>query len=427
MLVAAGLLGGSSRPDAPTLLALRPLSVILLGYGLLGLTSDHLRTYRWLFGFAAVWIGLIILQLVPLPPSVWRSLPGRESVAAASDVVGMSTMWRPFSMVPWRGWNALFALAAPLAVLVLAVQCPPRALRTLVPIVLAIGVASALAGVVQAARGSGGWTWLYPITTGWAPPGLFANRNHQAVMLASMLPQIVWWTVGADPRRSRRPAALLAGSLTIAALFALILVTGSRAGLIAAVMTLAATPLVLPPGLIGGRIRWFALAAVAIVAVLVMALLLSRAAAIDRLLTMSDVAEPRLRYWPASRDAAELVFPVGAGVGSFVEVFQVTEPGYMLAPTYLNHAHNELIEVAIEAGVAGLAIVAGGLAAFAVAVLRAWRSRHLEPARLALSGGIAMFALGLGSLVDYPMRVPSLACLFALASVWLVAGAGARE
>ena len=110
LIVAAFLLGGSARDDVLGLAILRPVAAICLGIGLFGLTGEAARHYRWpLLAMGAV-VLLTLIHLIPLPPSVWMALPGRELAAEAARAGGIEQPWRPIALVPWRGWNALFAL-----------------------------------------------------------------------------------------------------------------------------------------------------------------------------------------------------------------------------------------------------------------------------------------------------------------------------
>ena len=150
-----GLLGGSSRPDAVQNVALRPMAALLLVPALYQLQLAHLCSARIpsiLFGALTVWTAV---QLVPLPPSLWQSLPGRSMIAELDALIGFDGIWRPISLVPHRGWNALAALVVPLAALLLALSS--RAGQTpLLLIITGVGLVNALVGLVQV-TGASAW------------------------------------------------------------------------------------------------------------------------------------------------------------------------------------------------------------------------------------------------------------------------------
>jgi O-antigen ligase len=115
-------------------------------------------------------------------------------------------------------------------------------------------------------------------------------------------------------------------------------------------------------------------------------------------------------------------FPFGSGFGSFDPVYRYYEPDALLGPAYLNHAHNDFLEL----------VMTGGLPAAAVAlVFMVWTVRQALRLRRATEtsprGRYALLAIGMivlaafASLVDYPLRTPIHVMLFAFASGWLAA------
>ena len=53
---------------------------------------------------------LPLAQLVPLPTTVWSSLPGRENQLAALELVGAADSWRTWSLAPARTTASLLAI-----------------------------------------------------------------------------------------------------------------------------------------------------------------------------------------------------------------------------------------------------------------------------------------------------------------------------
>ena len=95
-------------------------------------------------------------------------------------------------------------------------------------------------------------------------------------------------------------------------------------------------------------------------------------------------------------------------------VFRRFEPDRLLSTIYMNQAHNEPMQLAIEGGLPALIL----LVAFAAWWL--WTAvRVLGPGARALSvAWLTVSAILLASsLVDYPLRTPLLGSLFAVACV----------
>jgi O-antigen ligase len=124
---------------------------------------------------------------------------------------------------------------------------------------------------------------------------------------------------------------------------------------------------------------------------------------------VAGAPEVRLEAWPHVLDAARSFLPLGAGLGSFDRVFRAAEPLTLVTPLYFNHAHNDYLELLLETGVVGAAILALFLLWLAPAAWAAWR-RGTDLARAA---SVSIGLLLAQSAVDYPLRTETVAVLFA--------------
>jgi len=120
------LIGGSSRKEIPTLILLRPASVLLAFYAIATTTAEQWRAYRAPLVMMAAIVLITIAHLVPLPPAIWQALAGREIILDVEQLAGQPDIWLPLAMVPLGAWNAFYALFAPIAVFFLAIQLDDR-------------------------------------------------------------------------------------------------------------------------------------------------------------------------------------------------------------------------------------------------------------------------------------------------------------
>jgi O-antigen ligase len=119
--------------------------------------------------------------------------------------------------------------------------------------------------------------------------------------------------------------------------------------------------------------------------------------------------------------AARAFLPFGAGYGTFEPVYQRFELNSLLSTIYLNQAHNEPVQLAIEGGLPALLLLILFLGWWLHASVRAVRPRGSESRRaLATAMTAVTLILLLSSLVDYPLRTPLLSGLFTIACVELV-------
>lgn len=433
------LTGGGSRADIQSLVLLRPLAAIALGVGVWFLAWNQAQTYRWLW---VVGLGILLqvaMHLIPLPPSMLQSLAQGELYNHVDSMAGLTDVWRPMTLTPPAAWNALFSLLIPFAVLVWGMQIKGDARHAVIVSLIVLAMISCLLGLLQVIGPSKGPMFLYRITNHGMAVGLFANRNHHAVFLACMLPILAIYATTyiktQEQASVRRWIALMCGAL----IMPMILVTGSRAGLIAAVIGLASMPLLwgmehdIAPAKRKTRSQLSSfltqhfnkiVVAVGGILLVVATVYFSRARSVDRFSQLDGADDLRLDIWRVSFEILRDYFPFGSGIGSFVEVYQMYEPDALLNPSYANHAHNDWLEAVMTGGVTAGLILTVMVALWGLAAFALWkeRSRQDGTMKLARLGAVVIFILAVSSVFDYPLRVPSLAALFTLASIWLYDG-----
>lgn len=427
LLVLVFFMGGSARGDVWALPILRPIAILSLFYGLWALSRDEIARHRFLFGMSAAIVALIAVHLIPLPPLIWTALGGRGLIVDIDAATGLSGAWRPISMAPEFTWNALFSLAIPLAIITNAVRLTLVEHRLVIIVVLLGGTLSVALGLLQLAGGADSAFYLYRRSNFGMPIGLFANRNHQALFVAGMLP-LLGFLVATRDRRSRAGEMmrfLAYASALVVVTFLVIL--GSRAGLVAGAIGLISfvllSMLASRPG--GWRsvprvqIAVGAAALVAVTAIIAWAMIAGSAVSIQRAMDNDDGADLRYTLWPVITDAIPGFMPMGTGVGTYERVFQVLEPDSILRPTYSNHAHNDWLEVALTAGVPGLVLMALAVFAFISAVRLTWLLPADAARAMAWIGLVTILMAAIGSAVDYPLRAPLSSAIFSLACVWV--------
>jgi O-antigen ligase len=122
--------------------------------------------------------------------------------------------------------------------------------------------------------------------------------------------------------------------------------------------------------------------------------------------------DTRAEIWGHTAQLVRTTMPAGTGLGSFVSVYPLAEDPAATTSTFINHAHNDALEIALELGVAGIILLIASLAWWAVLVARVWKSTLST--LYARAATIASGALLAHSLVDYPLRTAALAAIFAL-------------
>jgi O-antigen ligase len=422
LVVAAFLLGGGARGDILSLIILRPLAVLITAAALWKVSLSDLRSNLFLTTMIIAVVLLALLHLVPLPPAIWEGLPGRRLIADIASAAGSAATWRPLAMAPEQARNALFALFVPVGLYVLLVQLSSREVVRLGLVFISLGMLSALIGLLQAA---GLGIHFYSIDTENA--GLFSNHNHQATVLAALLPLTAFFASERSPLAPMpRPRRTLLAAVAALFIVPAILVAGSRAGLAVVLLALLSCPFVYawgrvdPGGITKNRTARWVFAGAFVFAAAAIAWLFARSgqdAALHRLLASDTAEEARWPTWRTTFDLVQQYFPWGSGNGSFVEVFKIGERSDQLRQAYMNHAHNDWLEILLTAGVPGALILLAAVAASLLTFYKLARDQVAAQWRALASAGVIMVSLlGLASVVDYPIRVPSVSCLFIYAA-----------
>lgn len=416
--------GGASRADVMSLAPLRVSAVLVLAVALFHPAIARPGPFRGLLWFTLICFLAVGLQLVPLPPSVWTSLPGREAAAAAAPLVGIDQPWRPLSLTPDRTLNTLAAVLPPAAGLVAVILLGVDRAKAVFYVVAGVVAISIILGALQVAAGPESPLRLYRITNRDASVGLFANRNHQAALIACAVPIATWWLTGVSRWRSRvRWATLVAVYLF---LLLMIATTGSRGGLvltgIAMILSLA---FIAQLSLL--HLAAFVLAGGGLLTGVVASIGPQRLEAVGRLVASEEGGELRFDLLGDFQLLFFKYFPVGSGFGSFADVYREIERDETLTTRFLNAAHNDFIQLGIEAGALGYLLLLVALLWIGWFGGRTyWRVvRRRATSRAASAATTILLILLAGSLLDYPLRTPLLATLF-VACAGLLAYCGAQ-
>lgn len=426
------LIGGGSRSDIQSLAVLRPAAILCCVFALATLRYDQIRARRGLLLLAIAIFLLVGVQLIPLPPGAWQSLPGRNLIVEIDRQAGIVDAWRPLTLSPSGTWNTFFSLFPPAAILLLGIQMTREQLEKLALVVLGIGLLSGILGLLQSIGPAQSPLYLYRITNNGAAVGLFSNRNHQAMFLATLFPLLAVYAsqrAGSNAQARFRAWATLAAG---ACLIPLLLVTGSRAGLVLGGLSAAVsvflyrTPLTTSSDSRKPQPKWIAWALVGsgVLLTALVGLLMTRAEAFRRIVEGGVENDLRFQVWKPIFGIAYDNFPTGTGFGSFPAVYQVLEPYGLLVPSYLNHVHNDWLELAVEGGLPALLLVAAASMAFLVQGVALIRSERdgAQHRLLGIAGTVVIANFAIGSAADYPLRTPSIACLAALAALWMTTG-----
>jgi O-antigen ligase len=455
-LVCVMLLGGASQNVYLTNALVQLLTLPTLVAALWRLNECGLpRGARLALFLIGVGLFTVLLQLIPLPSSLWSVLPFREKAMTALAALGAGGHWAPVSMTPEETIVSALNLIAPLSLFLGVLSLDFRERRLLTLVALGFGFINAFVGLLQLSQGPESPLYFYKYTNVGSSVGLFANRNHEAALLYSLTPLAAAWIGGLVPAvsiRTRRGKVdttaivkLLAAAVTVFALIVATLIARSRAGILLLMFALLG-------GLALQPLRKFregksrAGGVFAIVAILAMMLGLQYGLyKILMRLEEDPFADARVTIARVTAEAALKALPFGAGLGSFRPLYaSLQKPADLLLDTFVNAAHNDFLQVTLEAGLPGVLLILGFLVWFLLRCRQIWRVEGAWRGQfqkittgesgdtsvdllLARAATISIALLLVHSLVDYPLRTNALMGLFALCCALLVPPKGDED
>lgn len=415
------LTGGASSPGALGQPVVRTGAVLLAAVAIgAGLKFDLAR-YRGPAVLLAAAVALPFCQLLPLPPGLWHALPGRAVFDPSAIVPEIAGAWRPAAITPDAAWNALFSLTVPACTLLLLAATPRPQLQWVSPLlVTAVGLSSVVAALQFA--GAAADNPLINERVGFAS-GLFANRNHQALFLAiGVAAAAQWGTV-----RPFAPFRAAIAGATVGWFLLMLLATGSRTGLVLGLGAIAGGS-----ALVFGALRrsgtriprtrlllFGGIAGALLVGIVTVSVAAGRSESINRFNDAALGEDMRVRALPVVLDMVRTYLPLGGGQGGFATLFKAVEPDALLKPTSFNHAHDDYLELLIEAGLPGALLLAAALAWFARHAWRAWRLAPAGEIQRARLGTVVVVLVLMASATDYPARTPVIMMVLVLAAGWL--------
>jgi O-antigen ligase len=309
------------------------------------------------------------------------------------------------------------------AIFLAMVSLEQRSRRILIVLLFIVVFASVVLDILQTMGGEDSPLRFY--TTSQRVVGFFANPNHNAAFLYSAVPFVIAWAIGlALDRRRNRAIGLIFLALLIVAIVIGITATQSRAGM----------ALLLVAGLGGILLAWRhnryqsgrRLLGFAIGGSLVALLLAFQFGFVAYMQRAEEQGLKDLR-WPVARvtsQAAIANLPLGSGFGTFVPVYDRFAPRTLLGQAYVNHAHDDWLELWLTGGVPAIVLMIVFLTWFGVSTFGLWgSSQPVAPVldlALAQAASIVIVLLLFHSVLEFPLRMPALSVLFAIACAYLI-------
>jgi O-antigen ligase len=395
---------------------LQILAVLILAWYFISPSRAKLpRDGRTLGVLLAAGLAVVLLQLIPLPPAIWTHFPGREIVVGGAATLGLEPGWSSLSLAPYDGIATLFVLLPSAAMFAAVLLGEAKNGRLLAGALIAATFAGVLLGLLQVSSGdplNSPW-YLYRISNFGFATGFFANSNHMASLLlvAIAFTAALGADIASSVKDARKRYSLV--GLTAGGIGMMIIGLALNGSLAGAGMLL---PVALATLIMSVRLNDGLRKAALVVAAASLAgfLLLIFSPLADKLafLGASTSISTRQEIFRTSIEAAKAFNPVGSGLGTFANVYPLFENADAVGRTWVNHAHNDYLELIVELGIPGLLLILLFLLWWMRSSARMFAAANASP--YAKAGAIGSAAILVHSLVDFPLRTSAMSAVFAL-------------
>jgi O-antigen ligase len=404
------VLGGSSAAGILANLLLQLVAIPIICWAIaFNKAKQSTSAERQLVGICGLAIVAILIQLVPLPPTLWTAFPGREQIAEGYALLGQPLPWASISLAPHDTLYAGLSLLPPLAVVLGMVRLRAYDASWLIWVIGGIAAGSVFLGTLQLLSGANSGFYPYVDSSYGSPTGFFANSNHLATLLVVAIPLLAaLYARGRDrQKQTRSSAGKLAVTLGVLSIIGVgIFVNWSLAGLSLAIPVALASLVFFsaPPRLV-------LLGALLLALPLALLIFMSPLGAVETSDSLTTSSSDRLIFARTTGEAAAEFAPLGSGGGTFEDIYARYEDPSAVNSFYVNHAHNDYLEVLLEFGLPG---------AFLIMLFLFWWAKNAQWAiskegsdYYGFAATLASAAILAHSLVDYPLRTVAISAVLA--------------
>ena len=427
-----GLLFGAVQPWIMVLYAglmIMAFAVMMLQGGL------SWRPGPWALGIVGFFLLVTLIQMIPFSQGVleWVSpvrawvLGTRHSVLGAGDWVPGTGYAVAYSVYQaFARWGFIICLGLFFWVCV-NLGKDRKTFKRMVWVVVAVGIFESIYGLIQVLiPGVGVWWVPADFAYEGCATGTYICRNHFAGLLGMFWPVALGMTLAQGEWEGKkglkavlseeRMGHQVVGFLVVTLLLVALLFSQSRGGILGVLVSMAVFTALL--GSVSGRFRW----GVGIVLVLLISLVAVYGGSIgfdrivERFLQIEGGAGGRMELW---RQTWRMIsdHPAGIGLGNF----QVLEPVYVdpgRDGIRYFHAHNDYLQLLVEAGWVGAVTLVGGLFFFLVRAIRRIRKVRFDVGRFRLlvsAGALAgICSMVFHGFLDFNFQIPANQVYFVL-------------
>ncbi len=424
-----------------------------------------------------LFIGLIILQLIPLPPGFLKSfspntydvykktLPGwpgevpfskhlpsnpepslsPESKSSNHVPEGpddkpsiLKTRFfhhnrMPFSIYPYATIMEYFKILAYIGIFFIITNTPFLRINRIIIIIVSVGFFISLLGILQDLSGTKNIYWFRDASYSVKIFGPYVNRNHFAGYICMVIPLAIGLLISRftntfSSRGTKQRLIVTAFQshffhnlllfFAIIIMISALFLSTSRGGVLSfAVSITALFTIAVFCGLFSNTVKGLGITFAVIIIAFVLLAWIGLNPILDRLSFLGFTTRSIVYH-----DTVNMIkdFPlIGTGLGTF----QYLYPKYktLNSQSYSEYVHNDYLEILSDTGIFGFLIVITGIILFFWKVVSRWRKRRDPYVKgITLGGFCSIIAILSHSFVDFNLHIPANALLLSiiLGLVW---------
>lgn len=381
------LVGGGTARNLNIDLFLQFITVGISGYVLFSQVNWNNAVRMGLVILSCVF-ALFILQIVPVPISFLAL--GRSFDLLPFNIAEQTPIYfGSISVGSTRTLQVLLFALTPLIFFAALVSLPHGKVSSVVPFFM-IGLWANLiaAGLQYSFSGNQnlGDFLGYEVMV-----GMFANRNHFATLIFSSIPLIIFF--GFFNNRT------VVASLSIIFILIVLLAAGSRAGILIGLTVVIVSVI---------SLLWSGRLSIVTSVVLLTTIAVVSYGAYEQISSRAlDPDLGRLEFVVTTWQAIRHNWAFGTGFGTFDMVYPLYEDPAMVFPQYVNHSHNDYLEIFLEGGIPAFTL----FLVYICLLLKKFLELRMQPlARLVF---LSIVVILIHSIVDYPLRTMGVVMIFA--------------
>lgn len=258
--------------------------------------------------------------------------------------------------------------------------------------------------------------------------GFFINRNHFGAMNYASIPMATALIlIGLNRVGAVRVGYIFSGSICTIIFIIGLSVTYSRASLAFGIIATMVSGCMIALRLLKSDRRALAKLVSLLFVTVIIALILFVFYALAEKRGLDDVR--RLHISETTIDALWALLPLGSGFGTFVPIFMIYEPDMYLERYFMNHAHNDYLEIFLEGGLPSVMIMLVFLFWLGRSSIALWFSNRTygDNVQIGRTATLSIALLMIHSLLDYPLRTTALISVAALLTALIMRACQHRE